>query len=232
MRRVAVQAGIGWRHALCAVAVAVLLTAPAAADETAPASEREATILNRSPQPINEIYVSPQSADQWGTDWLGERTLAPGGFRRLHLGRTRECVFDVKIIYRDASREERRGVDLCRTHQLTFDASAATAAPGIGVAHSITLMNRSVRPIQQVFISPAEANQWGEDRIDQGSISVADRRAVSWQGGCNVDLRVVFDNRAAEERRGVDLCAISHLAIEPGWTTADTLPGSKVGTPP
>ena len=232
MRRVAAQAGMGWRHALGAVAVAVLLAAPAAAEDTAPVSEREVTVLNRSPQPINEIYVSPQSADQWGADWLGERTLAPGGFRRLHLGRTRECKFDVKIIYRDASREERRGVDLCRTRQLTFDATAATAPPGVGVTHSIMLLNRSARPIQQVFISPAEANQWGEDRIDQGSISVADRRAVSWQGGCNVDLRVVFDNRAAEERRGVDLCAMPQLAIEPGWTTADSLAGAKAGTPP
>jgi hypothetical protein len=39
-----------------------------------------------------------------------------------------------------------------------------------------------------------------------------------------VDIRVVFENRAAEERRGVDLCRRASLSIEPGWTTTDELP--------
>ena len=38
------------------------------------------------------------------------------------------------------------------------------------------------------------------------------------------DLRVVFDNRSAEERRGIDLCTAGRIAIEPGWTTADKVP--------
>src|SRR5208283_4156547 len=104
------------------------------------------------------------------------------------------------------------GVDLCRTRELAFDGSAATAPPGIGVAHSVTLVNQSARPIQQVYISPPEANQWGDDRLAQGSISVADRRQLTWHGDCNVDLRVVFENRAAEERRGIDLCAVPLLS--------------------
>jgi hypothetical protein len=133
-------------------------------------------------------------------------------------------MFDAKVIYDDASREEHRGVNLCRTHQLAFDGSTATAPPETGIEHSVTLVNHSPRPIQQVFISPAEANQWGDDRLGQGSISVDDRQAVTWRGDCNADLRVVFENRSAEERRGVDLCDTPVLSIEPGWTTADQLP--------
>jgi hypothetical protein len=31
----------------------------------------------------------------------------------------------------------------------------------------------------------------------------------------------VFSNRAAEERRGLNLCTRSRLRIAPGWTTAE-----------
>jgi hypothetical protein len=235
MRRACRQAWTGWRHTLVVVAVAVLLAAPARAEgpdpEQGPPGGRLVTVFNHSSRPINELYVSPQTADQWGEDHLGDHTLDPGAFLRLHLGRSRGCVFDFKIIYDDASREEQRGVNLCRTRQLAFDGSAATPAPDSDVAHSITLVNQSAAPIQQVYISPAEANQWGDDRLGQNSISVGDRRAVTWRGDCDADLRVVFENRAAEERRGVNLCAVPALSIEPGWTTADVLPVPKQGAP-
>jgi hypothetical protein len=235
MRRACRQARTAWWHTLYAVAVAVLLAVPAHAGgpdpDQGPPGEREVTVFNHGSRPINEIYVSPQTADQWGEDRLGERTLEPGAFLRLHLGRTRACAFDVKIIYDDAGREEQRDVNLCRTLQVAFNGSTATAAPGIGVAHSVTLVNQSARPIQQVFISPAEANQWGDDHLEHGGISVAGRRGVTWRGDCNVDLRVVFENRAAEERRGIDLCAVAQLSIEPGWTTADALPEPRTEAP-
>ncbi len=235
MRRACGQAWTGWRHTLVAVAVAVLLAVPARADTPDPAQGppggRIVTVRNQSPRPVNELYVSPQTADQWGEDRLGDHTMNPGAFLRLHLGRSRGCVFDFKVIYDDGSREEHRGVNLCRTRQLAFDGAAATPAPGSGVAHSVTLVNQSAAPIQQVFISPPEANQWGDDRLGQDSISVGAQRQLTWHGDCDADLRVVFENRAAEERRGVNLCAVPALSIEPGWTTADVLPVPKAGSP-
>ena len=209
----------------------VLALAAAGRAETVPfvqdPPERDVTVFNRSQHSINELYVSPSSSDQWGEDRLGDRTLAVGGSLRVRLGRSRECLFDAKVIYEDASREEHRGVNLCRTRQLGFDGSAATAAPETGVEHVVTLADNTPRPIQQVFISPAEAAQWGDDRLGNGSISVGDRREVSWRGDCVVDLRVVFENRAAEERRAIDLCGTPALSIEPGWTTMDVLPRPK-----
>ncbi len=231
MRQAGIRAWTRGRLAGCALAVS-LLSAAASADiprpVQGPLGEREVTVLNGSPRPINEIYVSPESADQWGEDRLGEQMLDPGDSLRLHLGRTRDCIFDAKVVYDDASREETRGLNLCRIHQITFDGSTATPPPETGAEHNVMLVNHARRPIQQVFISPAAANQWGDDRLTTGVISVGDRRAVTWHGACSVDLRVVFENRAAEERRGVDLCATPVLSIEPGWTTADTLPA---GTP-
>jgi hypothetical protein len=86
------------------------------------------------------------------------------------------------------------------------------------------LVNRSGRPIQQVYVSPSEADQWGDDRLGQGSISVGDSGSIGYRGPCTADVRVVFDNGAAEERRALDLCAAPALVIEPGWTTADQPP--------
>ena len=56
---------------------------------------------------------------------------------------------------------------------------------------------------------------------DTAAISVGDSRTLTYHGTCTADLRVVFDNRAAEERRGLDLCATPMLVIHPGWTTED-----------
>ena len=216
------------RRLLAALAFAALAAPPALADVLRPApgppGEREVTVLNHSPHAINELYVSPETADQWGADRLGDNTLAAGEQLRLRLGRSSDCLFDVKVVYEDASREESHGLNLCRTRQVTFDGSAATPPPEAGEPHVVTLLNRSALPIQQVFISPGESTQWGDDRLGQGSISVGERRDLGWRGACNVDLRVVFENRAAEERRGVDLCATPAVSIEPGWTTADALP--------
>lgn len=226
MRGVRIGAAAGWF-----LAGWILAAPPARADVPrplmGPLGEREVTVLNGSPHAINEIYVSPESADQWGEDRLGEHMLETGASLRLRLGRMRDCMFDAKVVYDDASREEHRGLNLCHTRQITFDGSAATAPPETGPEHRVTLANGARRPIQQAFISPAEANQWGEDRLNDGSISVGEQRAITWHGNCNVDLRVMFENRAAEERRGVDLCATPVISIEPGWTTADALPVPK-----
>jgi hypothetical protein len=190
-----------------------------------PLGERVLTIVNNSDRAVNEIYVSPSSADAWGEDRLGEATLAPGDSIRLRLGRTRECAFDVQVIYEDASRELQLGQNLCRDKQLAFTGANAQLPQAVLEAqHQVVLHNGSGRAIQQVFISPAEATQWGDDLLPHSSVSVGESVTVTYQGACAADLRVVFDNRAAEERRGLDLCENPAINIKPGWTTADQVP--------
>jgi hypothetical protein len=187
------------------------------------AVDRDVTIGNHSPQAINEIYVSPSSADHWGEDRLGDETLQPGGAVKVKLGRARDCEFDVQVVYDNASREEAKGVDVCRNHVLTFDGTGATA-PIPSAEHEVTIANRAGRPIQQVLISPSDAGDWGKDRLGNASISVGETATFHYRGDCVADVRVIFDNLGAEERRGVDLCGSHRIAIEPGWTTADTVP--------
>lgn len=195
----------------------------------APAGEREVAVVNRSKRVVNELYVSLSSADQWGDDRLGDDTLDPGKTYRVKLGRLRDCEFDVQVVYDDGSHEEARKVNVCRSKQYAFDGSTATAPPSkpASNAHSVTILNNAGRPIQQVFISSADANQWGDDRLGDDSLSTGDEKKLAYEGDCAADLRVVFDNRSAEERHGVNVCEQAAYEIKPGWTTSDTPPGGS-----
>jgi hypothetical protein len=205
------------------LAVPLLVGVGRAAWADPPASDRDVAITNHAAQAIDELYVSPASADHWGEDRLGDDTLAPGQTLRLKLGHARECVFDIQVVYADGSHEDGKGVNICRTRGLSFDGSGATS-PAQAPARDVVIANRSARPIQHVLISPSDAGDWGEDRLVNSSISVGAAATLRYRGDCVADLRIVFDNRAAEERRGVDVCTSRRIVIEPGWTTADTLP--------
>jgi hypothetical protein len=135
----------------------------------------------------------------------------------------RDCEFDVQATYDDGSREERHGIDGCHGRQVTFDGSEAMALPFGEHEHQLTLINHTGRPIQQAIVSSVEASEWGEDLLRQ-AISAGAAGTISWRGQCTCDLRVVFDNRSAEERRSLDLCRTQRVEIRPGWTTADSVP--------
>lgn len=189
-----------------------------------PVGDRDVTVTNRSELAIIELYVSPTSTDAWGEDRLGENLLEPRKSIRLRLGRMRDCSFDMLIIYEDSSREERTLQNFCRIRQVSLD-GRSRIAPTLPAPEprDVTFANQSGRAIQQVFISTANGAAWGDDLLTR-AISVGERGTVVWRGGCTVDIRVVFENRAAEERRGIDLCRRSGLSIEPGWTTANEPP--------
>ncbi len=215
---------------LAGVALGLVLATPALAqtprqNATPPAAERELSVVNRTTTDITEIYVSPTSSDQWGEDRLGDDALGAGKSFRVRLGRTRDCRFDLRVLYEDGRREERNGQDICRNRQVIFDGSAATAPPPPEAPeHKVTLQNRSRRAIQQVFISSADAPEWGDDRLTDGTVAPGESTTLAYRGPCVADLRIVFANRAAEERRGLDLCDTPALSITPGWTTADDPP--------
>ncbi len=54
-------------------------------------------------------------------------------------------------------------------------------------------------------------------------MSAGERTTLTYHGDCLADLRVVFDNRSAEERRNLDLCGLHGVIVRPGWTTTDAL---------
>ncbi len=185
---------------------------------------RELTIVNASKRVVFQVRVSPSDAEQWGEDRLGEVSIPPGGSFRVVLGRIADCLFDVQVMYDNAGQEERRSVDVCRSKAVNFDGAAVVLPPDpFAMARSLTMANRSGRTIQQVFVSSPRAEQWGDDVAPARGIVSGAAGEVVYRGGCVVDLRVVFDNRAAEERRSVDLCKTAGVLIRPGWTIDDAI---------
>lgn len=218
-----------WRRIAAAGLTAASLAPGALADTPRPVRGapglRQVDVINHARHPIFQLRVSSSDADQWGDDRLGEAILRQGGAFRVRLGRMQDCSFDLQVIYDDLSHEERRAVDVCRTHAVVFDGSAAARPPEpFAVPHDIRLLNRAPRSIRQVFVSSASADQWGDDLIPSAPIAPGATGGLSYRGACVADLRIVYDNRAAEERRGIDLCATPALIIRPGWTTEDTPP--------
>jgi hypothetical protein len=136
------------------------------------------------------------------------------------------------VIYRDARQEERDGVNLCRSAQVSFDASGAAMPPeAVGSAHAVTVSNQSSRAIALLFLSDPAAEDWGDNRLTAGPVAAGTQFGIDYRGACGVDMRVVFDNLSAEERRGIDICAQPNVVVHPGWTT-EAGPAPPSGLPP
>ena len=201
---------------------------PAAAETPRPPrakpAPRELVIVNTSQRPVFQLRISPTDAEQWGDDRLGEGTIQPGASFRVQLGRSADCQFDVQLIYDNMGQEERRAVNVCRTKSLAFDGSTIVLPPDpFAIPRTATIANRASRTIRQLFISSPNAEQWGDDLAPPAGIVPGQSAEIAYRGSCTVDLRVVFDTRAAEERRTLDLCKTAGLLIRPGWTTDEDI---------
>jgi hypothetical protein len=72
------------------------------------------TFVNRSGEPIREIYVSLTSERSWGRDRLGPRQiLPPGAAMRIGLPPVGVCTVDMRVVYMDGRILEQRNVETC-----------------------------------------------------------------------------------------------------------------------
>lgn len=107
-------------------------------------------------------------------------------------------------------------------------AAPAMAAPSRARAPppGIMIANWSPRAIREIYVSPSSADDWGRERLEGRQVAAGDDIWLGYGGACRADVRVVFDNEGAEERRGLDLCRHDFIGIRPGWTTSDDLAGA------
>jgi hypothetical protein len=188
------------------------------------AADAELVVTNRGDQPVTELRVSSSQTDDWGEDRLSGAALKPGASVRVRLGHGRGCGFDVLATYPDGRQQEADNIDACKARALSLDnrfaRSPDQSQDQVGT-HDITLADRTPLDISAIFLSPADAAQWGDDRLQDGPVASGASTTLSYQGGCQADLRVVFENSAAEERRDINICAHPQLTIAPGWTTQE-----------
>jgi hypothetical protein len=186
----------------------------------------EASIANRAQLVLRELYVSARGPEAWGPDRLGSAVIEPAAAFALRL-RTRDCVFDIRAVWADDREEIKSRVDLCATREQVFDRSGVPRPP----VRPMALVNRHLAMVQEVYVSASTESDWGPDRLGANTLAMAAEVALEIEGACEVDLRIVFPNGGAEERREVNICETPRIILAPGWVI-ETVADSAAAAPP
>ena len=92
-----------------------------------------------------------------------------------------------------------------------------------------TLVNSTGYDLREVYISPANRNSWGRDRLGDGTLENRKSRLFTFSdnANCMQDLKVVFDDDGTSSIwKGLDLCEINKLTIRYNRNT-DTVTAIK-----
>ncbi|MEI9989449.1 MAG: hypothetical protein WDM86_05360 [Rhizomicrobium sp.] len=101
---------------------------------------------------------------------------------------------------------------------------APTVADAAG-RQNFNLVNNTGYTIKEVYVSPVSTNDWeedvlGQDTLDDGSSVLI--RFPHHAGGCNWDLKVVYDDDTDAHWSNFNLCTISEISISYNQKTGKT----------
>jgi hypothetical protein len=209
----------------CLAVLAILLPAVAAhAQRPPPAGQTTSfTLVNRTTSVIHELFATPSGLGNWGQNRLDGRngnpaSIAPGGSYAVRRRADNVCNFDLRVVFADGKSEERKGVNVCATEQVTI----GTAAAGLDAATgkpaddpSFRLFNRAAVPVTEVFATPAGLGNWGQNRLADAPLPPDNTHlfALPRDGNCIYDLKVVFADKRAKEQKRVNLCRVAELPV-------------------
>ena len=80
-----------------------------------------------------------------------------------------------------------------------------------------TLVNSTGATIREVYLSPAKAKNWGNDRLGEGDMANGKSRLIKFSDAANCvqDLQVVFDDGSGEVVwDNLNLCEINKLTLK------------------
>ncbi|PZW45076.1 hypothetical protein C8P66_11292 [Humitalea rosea] len=177
-------------------------------------------LQNNTGQVIMSAFVSPSVISDWGGDILGAGVLNPGQ-RVWVTPNTYDCRIDVRVTYQGGGEDRRMGVDACQITTITFGGGAGAAiAPGgkqvaVDRNPSFTFVNRTGTTIRELYVSSSSQSVWGQDRLGANLLNPGGTIwiALPPNGSCTADMRVVFMNGAAQERRGIDTCSVTQYGF-------------------
>ncbi len=185
--------------------------------------ERRVTLVNRHGAPIQEVYLSGTSEEDWGPDRLGEEVL-PRGQRREVSARLRDCEADLRIVFEERrAAEERSGINLCETativlrpgwtlaDRLDEGEEPADSGPRPG---SVRLRNVGEVPVAELY-ADAPGSARGVDRLGRTVLGVNETLDFAPPEGtpCLVDLVAVFRDGREMILAGTDICAGVELEL-------------------
>ena len=205
-----------------AVLLALLLAGSAAAQRPA-TGQTTFTLVNRTTTVIRELFATPAGLGNWGQNRLDGRngnpaSLAPGASYAVRRRADNTCNFDLRVVFADGKAEERKGVNVCATEEVTIGTAAAAVDTATGKPAddpSFRLFNRAAVPVTEVYATPAGFGNWGKNRLDLEQLAPDKTRlfALPRDGNCIYDLRVVFADKRSKEQKRVNLCRVAELPV-------------------
>jgi hypothetical protein len=190
------------RRILLTIGLLLAMLGPAAA-------QNRFSFINNSGEQINEIYVSASRLSNWGRDMLGANTLAPGG-RLWVVPDTSDCSIDIRVVFASGRADERRQVNACQISQFAWNAASSPTAKGGDP--SFRFRNSTGMVVRELYVSLSTDNNWGSDRLGQGVLAPGQNVWVGLPGaGCQVDIRVVYEDGRSAERRRMETCSIAEI---------------------
>lgn len=199
-------------------AMALCLFGLSAAPALAQQGDPSFNLVNRSGRLIFEVYASLATDQDWGRDRLGDNALPNGRSFALRLPQG-PCLWDLRVVYERSGGpfEERRNINLCAVTEVVFDGrqigqtqrgSGPTGNP------SFNLVNQSRVAVMEAYVSLATEQEWGPDRLGNDVVPPGRNFAIRLpEGPCLHDVRFVYENGQADERRGVNLCDVTNLIL-------------------
>lgn len=203
------------RHSGIAAAVAALLAGPAAAQAPNPSFN----VVNRTSSVINHVFATPAGVTAWGRDRIGGRPIAPGQTGPIRLPADGNCVYDIRVVYANGQSDERRGLNTCNVDNVIFPASGGRNPTPTGRQQaaddpSFRLVNRGRSAINELYASADGEDNWGEDRLGEDIVAPGAARVVHLPNGqCLYDVRIVYANGEATEKRRLNLCSINDMRV-------------------
>jgi len=105
------------RRMLVAVCVAMALCGVA----VLASGDQDFVLVNKTGMTIDELYVSPSNANDWGEDILGQDTLDNNQKATIRFHHTEtECLWDLKIVDEDGDDVTWEDINLCKASEITL----------------------------------------------------------------------------------------------------------------
>ncbi len=106
-----------------------------------------------------------------------------------------------------------------RTLTLALACALSLAVPALaqqgGRDPSFNLVNRGASAVRELFVTPSGDPNWGRERLHGAAIAPGGvlpvRRRIN--GGCRLDIKVVFADKRTEQRRNLDTCTLDAVTV-------------------
>lgn len=174
-------------------------------------------LVNKGPSAIAQVFATPVGMPNWGRDRLTGSAIPAGQSFPIRLPADGNCSYDIKVVYAGGRSEERRRLDTCAVDNVTFPSQRGTTAPRAQQSEddpSFVLVNRSRSRVSELYLSLTDEESWGDDRLGDDTVPAGATKVIRLpRGQCVWDLRVVFANGEANEKRRLNLCQLTQLRV-------------------